>query len=230
MIATDPYAWLLALHLAVVGYYLGSDFVVNQMTFYLIDSGHVTPPQRTRMRRFQLLCDQHPRMGLILFIATGLSYETLSGFTTLPVSALPWLWLIALLWLANIWAGFVLAGSPVGQSTLGKRLVRLDLYWRYLVVLLILGGGLWSLLGEGPFEPGWLGLKYVLLGTLMAGGVAMRISSMPLVPAWADYMARGPSPEFEAIIGRLQRRAIYLNWGLWALFFAMAGLQLFRPF
>ncbi len=230
MIATDPHAWLLALHLAVIGYYLGSDFVVNQMTFYLIDSGHVTPAQRTRMRRFQLLCDQHPRMGLILFITTGLSYETLSGLTTLPVSWLPWLWLIAAAWLVNIWVGFMLAGSPVGQLPLGQRLVRTDLYWRYLVVIVILVAGIWSLAGDGPFKPGWLALKYVLLGTLMAGGVAMRISSMPLTAAWADYVTNGPSAAFEAIIAKLQRRAIYLNWCLWALFFSMAWLQLLRPF
>ena len=46
MIATDPYAWLLALHLAVVGYYLGSDFVVNQMTFYLICLLYTSPSPR----------------------------------------------------------------------------------------------------------------------------------------------------------------------------------------
>jgi hypothetical protein len=200
------------------------------MTFYLIDSGHVTPEQHTAMRRFQLLCDQHPRMGLILFIGTGLSYETLSGFTQLPVQLLPWLWLICGLWLANIWVGFFLAGSPIGQSTLGKRLVRTDLYWRYLVVVLILGAAISSLWGDGAFIPDWLGLKYLLLGTLMAGGAAMRVSSMPLTAAWADYVANGPSPEFEAIIDTLQHRAIYLNWFLWVLFFTMAGLQMARPF
>ena len=46
----DPYVWLLALHLAVMGYYLGSDVVVNQMTFYLIASRDVTPEQ---MRIFE---------------------------------------------------------------------------------------------------------------------------------------------------------------------------------
>ncbi len=225
----DPYVWMLALHLAVMGYYLGSDVVVNQMTFYLIASSKVTPQQRTRMRRFQLLCDQHPRMGLILFIATGLSYDILQGWTMLPVEWLPWIWIIALLWIANIWAGFLMAGSPIGQTKLGKTLVQLDLYWRYLMVVAIVGVAGWSLFGDGPVRPKWLALKYLLLGTLMAGGAAMRLWARPLTPAWADYVASGPSPEFEALIGRIQRGAIYLNWFLWCLFGCMILLQLLCP-
>ena len=216
--------------MAVIGYYLGSDFVVNQMTFYLIASKDVTPEVRTRMRRFQLLRDQHPRMGLILFIASGLTLETWQGFTTIPASFLPWLWIICALWLANIWAGFLLAGSPVSDNTLGKRLVQIDLYWRYIVVAVMYVIAIQSLMGNGPFVPMWLGVKYVLLATLMAGGVLMRLSSRPLTAAWGDYAADGDKDVFEAVISRVQYRNIYLNWGLWTLFTAMIVLRLLQPF
>ena len=230
MLANDPTTWMLALHMAVIGYYLGSDFVVNQSTFYLIASKEVTPEVRTRMRKAQLLWDQHPRMGLILFIASGLTLETWQGYTTIPTVYLPWLWIICALWLANIWAGFLLAGSPVSDNTLGKRLVQIDLYWRYFVVAVIFGGAVMSFDGAGPFLPTWLGVKYTLLAMLMAGGVLMRLSSRPLTAAWGDYAAGGDKDAFQAVIARVQYRNIYLNWGLWTLFTAMIVLRLFQPF
>jgi len=224
-----PTVWMFALHFAVIGYYLGSDFVVNQMTFYLIASKDVSLAVRTRMRRFQLLCDQHPRMGLILFIATGLTLETWQGYTTLTPGFITGLWIVSALWLANIWAGFLLAGSPVSANVLGKRLVQIDLYWRYLVVAVIYAVAIWSLAGEGPLLPGWLAVKYILCATLMAGGVLMRLSSRPLTAAWGDYADGGDKQAFEAVIARVQYRNIYLNWGLWSLFISMALLRLFGP-
>lgn len=227
MISNDPVTWMLVFHMAVIGYYLGSDFVVNQMTFYLIASRDVTPETRTRMRKFQLLCDQHPRMGLILFVATGLTLETWQGYTNLSPGFLAALWIVSAVWLVNIWAGFILAGSPVSANTLGKTLVKIDLYWRYVVVVAIYAVAIWSLVGDGPLLPGWLAFKYILAATLMAGGVLMRLSSRPLTAAWGSYAAGGDKDAFEAVIARVQYRNIYLNWGLWSLFISMILLRLF---
>jgi hypothetical protein len=224
-IATDTYTWVFALHMIVIGYYMGSDFVVDQWTWYLIKSVKDPADERIRKLKFLLLCDQHPRMGLILFIATGFSVEALAGLSPLAVSDLGWLWLICAVWFAEVWISFLNEYKPWG-----KRLVDADVVWRYIVGGTFFFSGLWSLVGDGPFVPNWMALKYFLLGCLIAGGVSIRFFVRDLAKALPEFRATGSTPAFEAVIDRTLFLAMKVNWSLWALFIAMAILTIFRPF
>jgi hypothetical protein len=222
---TDPYLIAFAAHLAVIGYYMGSDLVVNQSTWYFINSTADPVAERSRKLHFLLLCDQHPRMGLILFIATGFTVEILAGLSPLPAAALPWIWIVCGVWFANVWISFLNERKPWG-----KRLVDIDVGWRFLVGGTFLLTGIWSLVGDGPFEPQWMALKYLLLGTLIAGGVSIRYYVRELAAAWPVFLREGSTPAFEAIVRRTLAGASYVNWGLWAIFITMALLTVFRPF
>ena len=46
----DTYTWVFALHMIVIGYYMGSDFVVDQWTWYLIKSHKDPAEERVRIR------------------------------------------------------------------------------------------------------------------------------------------------------------------------------------
>ncbi|MDX2224252.1 MAG: hypothetical protein SFV21_15995 [Rhodospirillaceae bacterium] len=221
----DTYTWVFALHMIVIGYYLGADFVVDQWTWYFIKSAKDTAEERARKLKFLLLCDQHPRMGLILFIATGFSVEALAGLSPLTVSDLWWVWLICAAWFANVWIGFLNE-----HTSWGRALVNADIGWRYLVGATFLLTGLWSLAGDGPYAAHWMALKYVLLGLLIAGGVSIRFYVRDLAKAWPEFQKTGSTPAFEAVVDRTLFGAMKLTWGLWGLFIAMAVLQIARPF
>ncbi len=221
----DTYTWVFALHMVVIGYYLGSDFVVDQWTWYLITSPKDPPEERGRKLKFLLLCDQHPRMGLILFIATGFSVEALSGVSPLAPQDLWWIWLVGAVWLAEIWVGFLNE-----HTSWGKRIVDADVYWRYGIGGGFFATGLWSLVGDGPFAPQWMALKYMLLGGLIGGGVSIRFLVRDLVKAWPEFQRTGSTPPFEDTVHRTLFRAMKVNWGLWGIFIAMAALQIWRPF
>lgn len=224
-IYADTYTWAFALHMIVIGYYLGSDFVVDQWTWYLIKSAKDPVDERTRKLKFLLLCDQHPRMGLILFIATGFSVESLAGVSPIAPSDLGWVWAICAIWFVEIWISFLNEHTPWG-----KALVSADIVWRYAVGAGFLVTGLWSLVGDGPFDAGWMALKYALLGCLIGGGVSIRFFVRDLAKAWPEFAKTGSTPMFEATIDRTLFTAMKVNWGLWATFIFMAALQIWRPF
>jgi hypothetical protein len=213
-----------AAHLLVIGYYMGSDLVVNQLTWYFINSSADPVAERSRKLHFLLLCDQHPRMGLILFIATGFTWDTLMGLGPVPAPALPIFWAVCALWFANIWLGFLNERKPWG-----RRLVNIDVAWRFLVGGALLLGGVLSIGGAGPFGAPWLGWKYALLGVLIAGGVSIRFYVRELAAAWPKFLQEGSTPAFEAIVRRTLAGASYVNWGLWAIFITMAVLTIWRP-
>lgn len=221
----DTYTWVFALHLVVIGYYMGADFVVDQWTWYLIKSVKDSPEERGRKFKFLMLCDQHPRMGLILFIATGFSVEALAGLSPLTPGDLWWVWLICVVWFVEVWVSFLNEHTPWG-----KRMVDGDIVWRYLVGGTFLITGLWSLVGAGPFAPNWMALKYTLLGCLIAGGVSIRFFVRDLAKAWPEFQKIGSTPAFEAIVDQTLFLAMKVNWCLWALFITMAALTIWRPF
>jgi len=214
-----------ALHMIVIGYYLGSDFVVDQWTWYLIKSHKDPAEERVRKLKFLLVCDQHPRMGLILFIATGFTVEALAGLSPLAPGDLWWVWLICAVWFAEIWVSFLNEQKPWG-----RRLVDPDIAWRSPVGGGSFAAGPWSLADGGPFAYGWMALKYFLLGCLIAGGVSIRFFVRDLARALPGFMRTGSTPEFEGIVHRTLFLAMKVNWVLWALFIAMAVLTIWRPF
>lgn len=211
-------------HMMIVGYTLGSDFVVDQRTFFFMSATEVTPQERGRLLRSLLLSDQHPRMGLILFIATGATVEILDGVSPLGTDALPIVWLICGAWFVEIWVSFLNEGKPWGRT-----LVTIDMTWRYLIGVFFLLSGIWSLMGNGPYVEGWLGLKYTLLGLLIGGGVTVRFAVRDLQAAWPGYMETGSTPEFETILRRCLNRAIYVTWSIWGLYLVMTILLIMQP-
>ena len=220
----DPVTLAFAVHLIVLGYTLGSDFVVDQRTFYLLSAQDVAPVERSRMLRSILVSDQHPRMGLILFMATGATFESLLGQSPVSVDLLPWVWVIAAVWLGEIWISFLNEDKPWGH-----RLVNLDVAWRYMLAAVFLLLALWSLVGGGPLLADWVAWKYLLLAVLIGGGVSVRFCVRDLQRAWPDYLTTGSTPGFEAILDRSLKRAIYITWSIWIIYGVIALLTIFRP-
>ena len=85
----EPVMLAFMIHMIIVGYSYGSDFVVDQRTFLFMRSTDVAPTERTRLLHSLLMSDQHPRMVLILFIVTGYTVEILGGWSPFGPDMLP---------------------------------------------------------------------------------------------------------------------------------------------
>jgi hypothetical protein len=219
-----PLDWASIAFIAIAGYYMGADLVVNQMTWAFIDAKQVGFAERNRQWRFLLLCDQHPRIGLILFVALSLTIEIQQGLWPLSVDTLPLIWLGAAVWYFCIWMWY---WAP--QSKADRILTTLDLYWRYLFSFGIAGLSLISLFGDGPMRETWQAVKWLLVSALVGGGLIIRYRIIDVFKLWPDYEKNGSTPAFEAKLGSALAQASYVNWLLWAIFITMTLLTIVQP-
>jgi hypothetical protein len=105
--------WLEVLHIAVPGYWLGSELVINSA--YRLVTGEQLPfDQRTRLMEHVMDVDQHVRYALVLQAALGTALAALYGLVP-GGETLAWGVLAAeALWLAFVEAVYRLRHAPAG--------------------------------------------------------------------------------------------------------------------
>lgn len=158
---TDPsdfYRPLVFLHVLAFAYWLGGDFGVY-VTGGFVARADLPLAERLRFLDALLRIDLLPRTGIVLLPVLGAQIAALRGAITPP----PWLqlafWLLGISWLMLVWAVFAKRGTK-----LGERLQRLDVGFRWLLIPVLAGIGLYlrtviqswvegfRLLREGPDE------------------------------------------------------------------------------
>ncbi len=221
----SSYALMLWLHIAVMGYWLGSDLVVNQLTHYFKNARDMSVEQRMKLWDFLMLVDQHPRNGLILSLPLGF---TLAAQLDLSPVKGPWLvalWVFSIVWFVYIWILHFQLGTP---RYLPMR--RLDYSIRYALIAILFVTGVASVVGDGPYVAKWLGVKVALVALMIACGVGIRHYIAVAVRAIPTYRARGPSPEVEAAFTRGMNNGSYVLYVLWTLMIIVSYLGAAKPF
>jgi len=218
------YELLRWLHVAVMGYWLGSDMVVNAVTHYFKNARELSVTERGRLWDFLLLIDQHPRNALILSIPLGFSLAAERGFLPLSRLALLVVWLASLGWFVYIWI-LHWRRDTAAYALLSR--VDLGLRWALAVALLVLGGA--SLRRGGLVGPPWLGLKLVLFAGVILCGLVIRRYIAAVVRVLPELRARGSTPAVEARISHALDRGTYTLWVLWILLVAIGYLGVAKP-
>jgi len=219
------YEFVRWLHVAVMGYWLGSDFVINALTHYVKNAKDLSFVQRMKLWDFLLLVDQHPRMALILSLPLG--FHLAAGLDLSPIKGqgLTLFWAFSIVWFISIWVLHYQVGKPIY-----KRLSQIDLTVRYILiaVLLIIGAG--SVLGDGPLLQKWLGAKVFLFAFIIFGGLRIRHYIAQVYAVIPKYKAEGSSPEIEAAITHALNWGSYVLFGMWVLIVAIGYLGAAKPF
>ena len=99
----NSYEVILWLHVLVMGYWIGSDLVVNALTHYVTRSSSLPGPERKRLWDFLMDVDQHPRNALILSVPLGFTLAAQTGLVWLDNAALATLWIASAAWFAYLW-------------------------------------------------------------------------------------------------------------------------------
>ncbi len=204
-------------------YWLGADLGVYYAAKY-VARADLSIEERMRFLDLTLLLDMGPRTGLVLLFPVGLQLAAMAGIATTadPVVWAAWVGFSA--WLALVWIQHWLHGKPLGET-----LRRVDLAIRYLVILLMVGLGAWSLYRGTPFVMNWLALKVLLYGCVIAAGVYLRT----IIAAWGTgfrLYAEGQQQQANALIAAAQRRGGYGAYVLWLLVAVIAFLGVAKPF
>lgn len=213
-------SWLLAAHIAVLGYWLGAELVINS-TYRLVCFADDMPfAQRDRLMDHVMAIDQHVRYALVLQATLGTMLAASYGFfpggqtVVLATGTFGVAWLI-----------FVELVHRLRKRPVGKRLAHIDRASRYLLVigLVAIAAGL---LGETWAIPDWLRWKLATFAGVVACGIGIRFALITHFRTWNEMAAGNQTPTNNAIIKRTYVLATSILVLLWVFIAIIAVLSI----
>ena len=221
----EVYGWLKLAHVAVWGYWIGSDLVVNQLTHYLTHAERMPGPERNRLWKFLLDVDQHPRNALIISLPLGLTLAAVLGLIPLGTAGLLFVWSASVGWFWFMWHVHLR-----GNTARGATLRAWDIRIRYGVIAVALLTGGWSLAIGGPIASGWLAAKLVLFAGVVAAGIGIRYYIQQFLQTWPTIITVGSTPARELAIRQAMRRGTVVLMVLHLMLVMTAYLGHAKPF
>ena len=211
-------AIVLAVHTVVLGYWLGSDLVINSEYRFIVHRSDLPVPARDAMMDHLMVVDQHVRYALVLQAMLG--SMLLAGLGLFPAAVA----LIAPL-AGLAWLGLVEMAHRLRKTATGLQLALIDRLVRYTV-----GAGLVALALLQADWPLWLRIKLALFAGVIGCGVIIRFRLINHFTTWAAIVSDGSTPEREAVLRRTYWRATSVLALLWLQVAAIAVLAVLRPF
>ena len=216
-------AWLLVAHIAVLGYWLGSELVINS-TFKYVSYGSEMPfAERVRLMEHVMHVDQHVRYALVLQAGLGFMLAISYGFIPGGDSAF---WIVALS--TVLWLGFVEAVHRLRRSNTGTILASIDRASRYVLIALFLALAFKVIGGAWP-EPLWLRIKFGLFAGIIACGVGIRIALIAYFRTWTLMATDGVTATRNDAIKRHYIEATSVLVLLWVCIAAVVVVSVWKP-
>ena len=215
--------FLLVAHIAVLGYWLGSELVINSTYRYVSWSAGMPFAERNRLMDHVMDVDQHVRYALVLQAGLGTMLAALFGY--LPGgTSLAWTALAAMAaWLVLVELTHRRRG---GES--GRRLAAADRGLRYLAITALLALAGLAITGRMAM-PSWLGWKLAAFAGVIACGLGIRFALMDFYRTWTEIAREGSSAAREQAIRRTYVKATSVLGLLWLFIAAIVTLSLLRP-
>jgi hypothetical protein len=213
---------LLVAHIAVLGYWLGSELVINSTYRYVTRARAMPVPERTRLLDHVMDVDQHVRYALVLQFTLGFCLLSLYGWSPMGPSGA---WLYA--GLGGAWLLFVELTHRWRAGATGRRLATLDRALRYgLMAALVLFAARILVLGG---LPAWLGWKLLCFVAVMGCGVGIRLVLIRYFRAWRVLESEGSGDAIEARLTRLYWQATAVLGLLWVFIALAVYLSVAKP-
>ena len=217
------FPWLIAAHIAVLGYWLGSELVINSSYRYVCYNSAMPFDERTRLMDHVMHVDQHVRYALALQATLGTALAALMGYIPGGETVATAAGVAGVAWLMFIEAVHRLRHGPVGRL-LGSA----DRGFRYVLMTVLIAVAL-KLIGGGWPMPDWLRWKLALFAGVMACGVGIRFALISHFTVWAIMARDGPTDSTNAIIRRTYMRATSVLALLWLFILAITILSVGKP-
>lgn len=214
---------LIVAHIAVLGYWLGSELVINSTYRYVAYGSGMPFTERNRLMEHLMGLDQQVRYALVLQVGLGFTLAALYGYVPGGGTTA---WAAAML--ATLWLVFVEITHRQRHRPAGKRLASFDRLSRYAFMAL-LGAISLGLVGHGWAMPGWLRLKLALFAGVMACGVGIRLALVAHFRTWSAMAREGPNDETNAIVRQIYMRATSILILLWIFITAIVGVSVWKP-
>jgi hypothetical protein len=222
---TATYSIVKWLHVLVMGYWIGSDLVINALAHYTARSAGMPGADRAKLWRLLMDVDQHVRNALILTVPLGLTLA--AGLGLSPITG-PWLllaWILSAAWFWQMWATHLAGATPRGAT-----LRRWDWWIRYAVIVACVVTGVSTLLFGAPFGARWLGLKVLLFAAVIACGLGIRGYIAKYLVIWKHAVDGTATPEDEQALVKNMRDATKVLVLLHVFVLTIGLLGVLKPF
>jgi len=218
----EPGNWVF-LHVLLLVFWLGTDLGVLILA-RAVRRNDLSFPQRAVLLHYAMIIDILPRVCLTLSFAVGLHLAASSGWVAPPPVTFAAAWIVGFLWLALLYALYKAEGTPRHAVYAAFNLVL-----QALLSVGMIGLGVASLLGSGPFPAGWLAAKVLLFGLVFVCSIMIDIEFRPMAPAFARLASEGSTVEVEAVIRRSVDRAVVWVVAIYVLLLSIAFLGSVKP-
>jgi hypothetical protein len=219
------YSLLRWAHVLVMGYWLGSELVINALTHYIARTTSLSGAERLRLWDFLLDVDQHVRNAMIMSVPLGFSLAAMLGLVDIQGTGMWALWIGSALWFWFMWLVHWRRKSP--QAAV---LARWDWRIRYAVIAVFAGTALSSFAIGWPYRANWLALKVLLLAGGIVCGIAVRHyireAYKSALPAIAANRATPVDNDHFRV---LMIKATWALVVLWVLLFTIGALGALKP-
>lgn len=213
---------LAVIHVAVLGYWLGSEFVINSTFRYVCFGASLPVPERRRLMDHVMNVDQHVRYALLLQLTLGFFLAFRFGY--LPSNGLV---AAAVLVIGAGWLVLVEITHRRRSTALGQRLAELDRGIRYVVVVLLGVLSVGALTGFFAVQS-WLAWKLLCFAGVMLCGLLIRFALIKLFQLFEELASSGYSPELEARLNSAYYGASSYLIVMWALIGAITLLSVWK--
>jgi len=219
----NSYDVLLWLHVLAMGYWIGSDVVVNALSRHAVRGTTLPGPERRRLWDVAGYAEGHAEAALIASLPLGFTLAAQAGLVWLDDAALAMLWLGAVAWLACLRRAR--ARQP---RAWGPACKRWDMRIRIALVAAFLYLGVLSLATGRPLDAPWLACKVLLAAGVLAAGLGVRRLRRECDAAWSAIVRDGTAAD-EAALRAAARRASWLVTFVWLMWIAIAWLGVAKP-
>ena len=216
-------AALTVAHIAVLGYWLGAELIINSTYRYACYRDDLTAGVRIGIVDHVMTADQHVRYALALQLILGVMLAAVFGYVPGGNMTLTGAAIAGVLWLA-----FIEVVHRRRKMPSGILLARADRVSRYLllVTLLLLSAGL---IGSNWNLPFWLRVKLALFAAIIACGVGIRLTLIPQFVAWEQLRESDGDRALNAEIRSSYRQATGILIALWVFIAGIVVLSISRP-
>jgi hypothetical protein len=214
---------LLVAHIAVLGYWLGSELVINSTYRYVSRSAGMPFAERDRLMEHVMDVDQHVRYALVLQAGLGTILGAQYGYFP-GGDALAWTAAI----LMAAWLALVEVTHRRRATPAGRRLAAFDRGLRWAAVALLVTLSVAALSGRAPVAP-WLAWKLLAFAGVIACGLAIRFALMRFYRNWEVIRREGSSEAREREVRAVYAQATGVLGLLWAFIAVITMLSIAKP-
>jgi hypothetical protein len=216
------YLLVLFLHQVLFVFWLGPDIGVYMWSTKVLNT-ELSPGQRVAAGRMMQVIGLLPQVCMSLMLTVGGVLTELRGIDH------PW-WQMAAIWLLGpIWLSLTLYVYATAGSAKSAQLARLDLWFRWLVIVSVVLSVVYSV-STGRLEGvPWVTAKLLLFAAVVLFGLRMRLRLAPFVAGLEQLAAAGSTPELEMTLKKSINRARPFMYASWlALALRLRSLQCLR--